>query len=79
MGSPPFVVPNRDMGDLGKADVALDVLWRSLYGQPLPISGSPELALQIIMECEKKSWSPAQEPDAIDDQSGCHPRLRVCS
>jgi len=67
------------MGALGKADVALDVLWRSLYGQPLPLSGSPKLALQIIMECEKKSWSPAQEPDAIEDRSGCRPRLRVCS
>jgi hypothetical protein len=53
------------MGALGKADVALDVLWRSLYGQPLPLSGSPKLALVIIMECEKKSWSPAQEPDAL--------------
>jgi hypothetical protein len=66
------------MGALGKADVALDVLWRSLYGQPLPISGSAELALQVIMECERKSWSPAPA-DAIADQSGCRPRLRVCS
>jgi hypothetical protein len=67
------------MGALGKADVALDVLWRSLYGQPLPISGSAELALQVIMECERKSWSRALVPDAIADQSGCRPRLRVCS
>lgn len=79
MGRARFVVRYGPMGDLGKADVALDVLWRSLYGQPLPISGSPELALQIILECERKSWSPAPESDAIDVQSGCRPRLRVCS
>lgn len=79
MGRSRFVVRYVAMGALGKADVALDVLWRSLYGQPLPISGSAELALQVILECERKSWSPAPAPDVIDGQSGCRPRLKVCS
>jgi hypothetical protein len=79
MGRRPFIGPNEAMGALGKADVALDALWRGLYGQPLPISGSPELALQIIMECEQKTWSPPPGPDAIDDPSGVRRRSRACS
>jgi len=45
------------MEPMGKADRALDALWRGLYGQPLPLRGAPELALRIIIEKEKPPWS----------------------
>lgn len=40
--------------ELPHTDAELDILWRALTGQPLPISGAPEIAKALLAEHLKK-------------------------
>jgi hypothetical protein len=52
------------MEPLAEEDRAVDALWRSLYGQPLPIRGAPMLALEIIAQFERSAGSAGTRPSS---------------
>ena len=37
-------------GKLSQTDAELDVLWRAVFGQPLPMLGAPEIAEAILAD-----------------------------
>ena len=36
--------------ELPQTDAELDVVWRAVFGQPLPMLGAPEIAKAILAE-----------------------------
>jgi len=42
------------MDKLSPDDAELDALWRKMFGQPLPMLGSPEIARKILADHEAK-------------------------
>jgi hypothetical protein len=36
------------MRDLSPDDFELDALWRSVFGEPMPLRGAPEIARKIL-------------------------------
>lgn len=43
------------MGVLSPVDAELDALWREVFGQPLPMLGSPEIATRILADQAAKA------------------------
>lgn len=68
---------DESMEPLGEADQTLNALWRTLYGEPLPLRGAARLALKIILENEKLSC--LQESAAGEIHGGFRPSKPLSS